>query len=140
MLVAEHRNHAAVFHKGLGNAFKESPPRVKVLLLFVPGVVSVLAHADHAIHADAVAADGQRLLDGVKDRHVVLAGHGAGHVLGAELVDVHRRQRQRRPRTAVLPPAFQDLADQHVGVQSLLIGRHHGRDPFGGDRARACRG
>ena len=123
ILIIEDRNDTTVFLKRIGDLLEETSTRIQMLFQAVPGVISVFANADHTIHRNMIPADCQRSLDGVKQWYIVLLRHGARHVSVSELIGVHRRQFQGRTGTAVLLPAFKDLADQHVSVQSFFVGR-----------------
>jgi len=127
MLVAEDRDAAPELAERVRNLFEKPPARIEVLLFVVPRVIAVFADADHAVDGDVVAADGDCLLDRVEQRHAVLFGERPAKILLCELFNVHRGQSERGPCAAVLPPAFEDLADENVGVQSFLVScRNHG--------------
>lgn len=79
-------------------------------------VVAVLANAQDRVDGNAIATDGDGFLDRVEDRNAVfLAGRPADIAL-RQLIDIKRRQLERRAWSSILFPAFEDLPQNHVGV------------------------
>ena len=135
MLVVEDRNDAVVLPKRICDLAKEPPARVEMLPFFVPGIVPVLADAQHAIDRNGVGSDGNGLFDGLEEGHAVFGRHGPSEILVGKLIDVHGGQPELRPRPAILFPALENLADDHVRMR---VGAILGDD--GGDRFGAARG
>ena len=99
----------------------------------------MLADAEHSLDRDVISADRDRLFDRLEDGNVELLRQRAGHVALRKLIDVQRRQPERRTGASVLFPSFEDLADDDVGVGPLPIDGHHGRDRFGFERLGTLR-
>ena len=117
-----------VLAKRVRDFCEEAATGVKMLLLFVPRVFPVFTDTDHAVNGNLVSTDGDRFFDRIKNGDLVFLRQPAGKVPVRELVDVHRRQRQRGTHAPILLPAFQDFTDQDIGMQAFFISGQNRRD------------
>src|SRR5258708_21406182 len=108
MFVAEDRHALAAGPKSIGNLEEQFIARVEMLALLVPRILTMLADQEHAIDGKPGATQRQAFPDGRIDRHMILAGHIAAHVVVRYLSRVDRHDfRARARRLAVLAIAFQ---------------------------------
>ena len=129
VLVVEDRRDLPVLLERRRDGVKEAPPRIHVLLgVRRVGIVAVLADAEQTLDSHAARAERDGVLDGVEDGDGVLARHRSRHVVVRELVDVHAGHAQVRAGAAVLLIAFEQLADDDVGVRKVAVLGDDGRD------------
>ena len=76
----------------------------------------------------AVAAEREGAGDGVEDLEAVLLRQVAAEVTFGELVNVHRHEPEVRPGLAVVEEAFEDLAEDDVGVRPAAVLGDEGGD------------
>ena len=131
VLVGVDGHHTAQSFEGPRDRLEEPAARVEVLPLVVPGILAVLADAQHAVNRDPARAQRDRLLDRGDDRDLVLRRQPPAQVALGRLVEVQGGQLQRGAGPAVAPPAFEDAGDQDVGVQVAVVFRDDGRDRAG---------
>src|SRR6267142_1668938 len=131
MFVAEDRHALAASPEGIGNLQEQFIARVEMLALLVPRILAMLADQEHAIDGKPGAAQCQAFPDGGIDRHVVLAGHIAAHVVLRYLSRVHRYDfRARAWRLTVLAKAFQVFAYDDVSMRVGPVFGYDRGDPF----------
>src|SRR5262249_35017428 len=121
VLVAEDRDGLLVLDEGRGHLLQKATPRVEDLAAGILRVLAVLADAQHAVHRQLLAAQGQGGLDGRADGEAVLLRQVAAHLLLGELIDVQGRQLDARERLAVKGVALQELGEEDVGVRPAVV-------------------
>jgi hypothetical protein len=89
MLVAEHRDRSVGSCKHTANLLKEKPPGVKVLVLFIPGVISMLPDDQHTIHCQLLAAKCQSARNALINRNAMLPGEFHAYIILVDLVQIH---------------------------------------------------
>src|SRR5262249_16128569 len=81
------------------------------------------------------AAEGQSAFNGWINLEAMLFGQISTHVALGKLIDVHRHELQVRPSAAVIIEAFQNLADDDIGMRVHSILRSNSSDFFLGHSA-----
>ncbi len=117
MLVAEDRNDFADPLERGGDPVEEPFPGILSLLCIGRiRIVAMLTDAQHTVDLQFVRAQ----CDGVVDRFTkpesMFLLQAAAEIVARDLVVEHRNDFQIGSRAPVLPPAFEHLADDHVGV------------------------
>ena len=127
VLVVKHRHPPLRRRHHPADLLHKVASRIELLLLFVPGVIPVLANGQDPIHSQLLSPETQRRRDAVKNRHPMLLGHRPSHIAFGKLVDIHRRDLDpRRAQALVRGKSLEELGDDHVGVRPRAI--------FGDDR------
>ena len=124
VLVVEHRGDLAAPLEGVGDRIEEPPPGILVLPCHrVMRVVAMLPDAQHPRDLQSVRSQRQRLVNSRDNGEPIPCRQVAAEIGLGKLIDIHRGDAEVGTRPAILPPAFQDLAQDHIGVAGAMIDR-----------------
>ena len=124
VLVAKHRHRPAGLAEDLHDLLEHFVPRVELLAALVVRVVPVFSDQQHAIDGQLVAAERQRLGDGLVQVKLELLGQFLTEVVLADLGDVHAGDGPVGVVHATAAQvAVQEAAANMVGVRQVVVGR-----------------
>ena len=118
MLIAKHRHRPPRRSEHPANLLKKILAGIHMLLLLIPGIITVLANQQHPIHRQLITAQSQRLINTPIHRHTVFLCNRAPDILSEmHLIQIHRHHIHLwRKQPIICWKPLQKLRHNHIGM------------------------